>query len=233
MKNWYINAKKETNPEIKELMIEYDSLTPEDEKRVILKDAIISKLEKLTKEDESIDNPFVKKEPESKTPYTDNIVEHSDSGFQYKEEDIIKINTIPELEEVAKVCNIEIKRLEDSELKKMSFRDKKELNRNIWKISRIVFKARNKISLIRKENAEREEKANGTIKKLNAKRSYFINLYSQGISLTNIVNKYGFDKKELKKILSEEVIDKIVSTNDRNFKIRWDRWQKINLKKEN
>lgn len=242
--NWYIKAKNSNNDEIKTLIVEFDNTDVSDPKKDALKEIIKGKLENLENNpfvinEQVIDVEIVEEKPIEETPIIEEQpkeevkeevkedVKEKNNSFSFTEEDIPNVNTIEELEVIASACQKEIKRIQMSELKHSTFKQKLEMNKAIWKIRRIMFKSKDKINSIRTEIAKQKRK--DVIQRLNLKRTIFVNKYNRGISITNIVKDNQIKKEELKEIINDDVINSIEKTSDKHFRERWSRWKKMYL----
>lgn len=242
--NWYIKAKNSNNDEIKTLIVEFENTDVSDPRKDALKEIIKGKLENLENNpfvinEQVIDVEIVEKKPIEETPIIEEQpkeeakeevkedVKEKNNSFSFTEEDIPNTNTIEELEVIASACQKEIKRIQMSELKYSTFKQKLEMNKAIWKIRRIMFKSKDKINSIRMEIAKQKRKDG--VQRLNIKRTIFVNKYNRGISITNIVKDNQIKKEELKEIINEDVINSIEKTSDSHFRERWSRWKKMYL----
>lgn len=242
--NWYIKAKNSNNDEIKTLIVEFENTDVSDPRKDALKEIIKGKLENLENNpfvinEQVIDAEIVEKKPIEETPIIEEQpkeevkeevkedVKEKNNSFSFTEEDIPNTNTIEELEVIASACQKEIKRIQMSELKYSTFKQKLEMNKAIWKIRRIMFKSKDKINSIRMEIAKQKRK--DVIQRLNLKRTIFVNKYNRGISITNIIKDYQIKKEELEEIINEDVINSIEKTSDSHFRERWSRWKKMYL----
>lgn len=222
MKNWFIEAKKSNNPDIKELLNKYEHSDIEDVHRKELKEKIKSLLPNLNEEESKVIQKDVE---ETKKKPTDSYIDFS---FKYTEQDVIDCLDVKKLEEIYKES---IKRLE--EIKKSrkrpeyeTYQERIDFESKSWAVERIGLQANNKARKIIFE-IRKQEKMNSPLSKLAYKRNIFITEYMKGISISNIClnHKTDFSKEDLKIIINEDVIDKIQRDCDKYFGEKWIRWK--------
>lgn len=249
-KNWFIEANKSQDPEVKDLLKQYNELdaNADDyaEKKAELVATIKAKLESSVESDtDSIDAELDNKD-EPETPESSESAENAQNedsadsepesdempeGFYYTETDAAKAKSIDEIVEMKKACREEIARLEKTRLKHATYKQNRELDSQIWKVRRIMGIAfKREVAL--KERARRIRNA-GRVSSIALKRARFVKLMRQGISITNITNHpEGVKKEELVDVLDEATIEACKKNNSR-FPAMWLRWKEKFIDKKN
>jgi hypothetical protein len=249
-KNWYIEANKSQDPEIKGLLVRYNTLDADSDGYQEIKESLISEIKvKLGLEEKPIEKVKIESDVESIDKELDaqdepdipeeeptvSSVEPSErrartfepievvNEFSYTEEDIAKTNDLDELRKIRNECRDEIKRLENTRLKHATYKQNRILDMQIWNVRRIVsLSLRREVAI--KQRQKQLEKA-GKVSSVALKRARFIKLFRQGFSITNItLHTEGVKKNELKTVLDEETVKACTKINSR-FPQMWERWQ--------
>lgn len=208
-KNWFIEANKSQDPEVKALLEQYNALDANaDDYESKKADLVLNIKDKLGLIDEQPTN-----ETEPETP----------EGFYYTEADAAKAKDLDTLIQLKKACREEIQRLEKTRLKHGTYKQNRELDAAIWKIRRIIGIAfKREIAL--KERARRIRNA-GRVSSIALKRARFVKLMRQGFSITNITkHPEGVKKEELTQVLDADTIEACRKNNSR-FPDMWKRWK--------
>lgn len=219
--NWYQKAQKSNNEDVKNLVYQYNSLDAGDPKRKELKEAI----KIIVGDDEVITNPFeVVEDVQDVTESREETKEEAETEFSLTEKHVNKISDVAELHAIIAECRDEIKRIDGTRLKKETFHQKIEKNREIWKVRRIEYLARSKIYEQKRKEKELENK--NKVSQIATKRARFVMLFKKGISFSNIcTHPDGVRKDEILDIVNDDVI-KSCKEVDKYFMERWDRWVK-------
>ena len=252
-KNWFIEANKSQDPEIKALLGKYNELDANaddyESKKTELVLVIKQKLGLIAPES-VVETPEVKAEmdkvadevvaAESDTsaidaeldePVADEVADaepavdkaEPEVKFVYTETDAIKATSIDDLIQLKKACREEIQRLEKTRLKHGTYKENRILDTKIWAVRRIVGLAL-KREIALKERARRIRNA-GRVSSIALKRARFVKLMRQGISITNITkHPEGVRKEELKEVLDAATLDACKKNNSR-FPEMWERWK--------
>lgn len=239
-KNWFIEANKSQDPEVKALLEQYNALDANaDDYESKKADLVLNIKDKLGLIDEQPTN-----ETEPETPETSNVAENANDdsekdnsqdeptdeaepempeGFYYTEADAAKAKDLDTLIQLKKACREEIQRLEKTRLKHGTYKQNRELDAAIWKIRRIIGIAfKREIAL--KERARRIRNA-GRVSSIALKRARFVKLMRQGFSITNITkHPEGVKKEELTQVLDVDTIEACRKNNSR-FPDMWKRWK--------
>lgn len=249
-KNWYIEANKSQDPEIKELLVRYNTLDADSDGYQEIKESLISEIKvKLGLEEKPLkviipsgieeETPEVKEEMDAvaEEVAAAEIVQEEKPArrarefepievpneFAYTEDDIAKANDLDTLREIRSACRDEIKRLENTRLKHATYKQNRILDMQIWTVRRIVSLSLRREMAI-KQRQKQLEKA-GKVSSIALKRARFVKLFRQGTSITNItLHPQGVKKEELKTILDAETVQACTKINSR-FPQMWERWQ--------
>ena len=251
-KNWYIEANKSQDPEVKELLVKYNTLDADSENYEAVKESLIYEIKvKLGLEEktnitlDTVETPEVKEEDvvaeeEIPTPSAPKYIGEPDAApparrarefepievpneFAYTEDDIAKANDLDTLREIRSACRDEIKRLENTRLKHATYKQNRILDMQIWTVRRIVSLSLRREMAIKQRQKQLEKV--GKVSSIALKRARFIKLFRQGTSITNItLHPQGVKKNELKTILDAETVQACAKINSR-FPQMWERWQ--------
>ncbi|MBR0212775.1 MAG: hypothetical protein IJQ55_04165, partial [Alphaproteobacteria bacterium] len=231
-KNWFIEANKSQDPEVKALLEQYNTLDANaDDYESKKADLVLNIKDKLGVTD-GVEPIADESEPE--TPETSNVAENANddsekdnsadesepetdempSGFYYTETDAAKAKDLDTLIALKKACREEIQRLEKTRLKHGTYKQNRELDAQIWKVRRIIGIAfKREIAL--KERARRIRNA-GRVSSISLKRARFVKLMRQGFSITNITkHPEGVKKEELTQVLDADTIEACRKNNSR------------------
>lgn len=221
MKNWYIEAKKSDDSQVKELLTQFDSLDATDPKREELKTEIKSLL--------PLEVEVVTEKKTEKPSYC-NI----DFSFKYTEQDVKDCFDIALLDSIYRES---LKRVEEVKKQRKrpeyeGYQERIEFDSKLWAIERIGLQAKNKSKALTFE-IRKQEKMASPLSKMAYKRNIFITEYNRGISISNIVRNHtaDFSKEDLPMIINEDVIEKIQRDSDRYFSEKWARWKEKFLNK--
>lgn len=243
-KNWFIEANKSQDPEVKDLLKQYNALDANADDYAEKKAELVATIKAKLESSVEPETPEVKAEMEqvaeevvaaenADTAAIDAELDSQDEaepeseempeGFYYTETDAAKAKTIDEIVEIKKACREEIARLEKTRLKHATYKQNRELDAAIWKVRRIIGIAfKREIAL--KERARRIRNA-GRVSSIVLKRARFVKLMRQGFSITNITNHpEGVKKEELVEVLDDTTIEACKKNNSR-FPAMWLRWK--------
>ena len=231
-KNWFIEANKSTDPAVKALLEQYNTLdanaSDTEEKRKALSQEIKVKLglaDPATENDQT--EPATPETPSDPTPEAADAGEpatpETPAAFNYTEDDAAKAKDIKTLDVIKKSCREEISRLEKTRLKHGTYQQNRELDMKIWAVRRIVGIALKREAGL-KERAHRAAKI-GRTSGIAMKRARFVKLIKQGISITNITkHPDGVKKAELESVLDPTTIEACRKHNSK-FPEMWEKWK--------
>lgn len=216
--NWKEAAEASTDPKIKELLEQYNSIKDMESAKAIQKQIVeILKAEGITKapvldtlKPADADKPT---EPETKS---DHVVKNAKSEKQDDLSDVEKL----------KFWKDRLNVLESSRLKNETYEQRKELNRKIYEANEEIYKLREKIRVAKQKAKMEEIRKSGRVSSLSLKQAKLEQLLHKGFSLTNITkHPEGIKAEELKKVIESNGFLARIEPKYRGFGAMWERWK--------
>ena len=253
-KNWYIEANKSEDPEVKDLLAQYNKLDANSADYAEQKESLVAAIKaKLDLEAPDVpesapesDTDSVGETPDNsddtnKDEETGDSDESSDGDQDDKpsepektEEEPVKTFSYTE-KDAAKATSIEyLIELKKACREEIARLERTRLKHATYKENRIldtkIWNVRRIIGIALKRELALKERARrirnaGRVSSLALKRARFVKLMRQGISITNITkHPEGVKKEELEQVLDVETIEACKKNNSR-FPEMWQRWK--------